>query len=362
MPSMRLSKLLHDRATDTEKLIEKGHVFFYSRPVNNKTHYFIPPQTHVDDAAVSTPDCFCWTAPGKGTAIIEIWGGGGSSTWAADNSYSMSGNAGAYSKKTIRVDNGGWIQGIVGDSTYSTASGVQAWDRSCATEICWFSGVTTDHGCMCAEGGASGYRWCANGNIYCCYTNDDFYHEHWLTDDAIACTGCGWICNKKCTPGTHGDEAEAFGGDVNLVGPISKTKFFGSAANSNRCCIESWTPFPHGLFYSGQNSNVDPDGRCGAAYTMTRIQDCRGNGLYMAGEQAVVSVVDGRNFLTRQVTSISTWNCFTGRTVCACHDGHMCTVMVPIGTGAPPAMSCSGHCDKGHRGGVGAVKIRFIKE
>ena len=363
MAAIKLSKLLHDRSADTDRLIEKGQIYFYSRPVNEKTHYYVPDPTHVDDAVVAANDCFCWSAPGNGTAIIEIWGEGGSTPYTCDCAFSLPGNAGAYAKKTIPVQQGiSYITGVIGCSTFADNPGV-IWDRSCATTICYKVDGTYSNlvsGCMCAEGGASGYRVCSNGtNMYCCYTAADFYHTHWINNDATECTGCGIICNKHCTPGSHGDEALAFGGDVNMPGPISWAKIWGSACNTQRCCTEPWTPYPYGLFHSGQTYSSDPDAQLGATYAMAKIVDGPG-GMPHPGDQSIYAVMNATNWARRRPTALHPFNCHVGRSICACHAHIRCISLVPIGTGAPAGYGCAGVADCGHRGGMGAVKITFL--
>ena len=58
----------------------------------------------------------CWEARSDGTAIIEIWGSGGSGSRMCCCGDGLPGNAGAYVKKSITVEAGDTMTGCVGMS------------------------------------------------------------------------------------------------------------------------------------------------------------------------------------------------------------------------------------------------------
>jgi len=95
---------------------------------------------------------FCWVAPGTGTAVIEIWGAGGSGARMCCCGGGLPGNAGAYSRRTISVCAGKTVCGGVGMSC-GNADAICFRGCSDSTGLCW-QGAAGANGCMCAQGGA----------------------------------------------------------------------------------------------------------------------------------------------------------------------------------------------------------------
>ena len=96
-----LRALLESRASPFEENnLEKGKMWAYSNVATYSTY----------------PGCFCWISPGTGTVEIEVFGAGGGGSRMCCCSATISGNSGAYSKKTITVAATCWICGRAGKS------------------------------------------------------------------------------------------------------------------------------------------------------------------------------------------------------------------------------------------------------
>jgi hypothetical protein len=52
--------------------------------------------------------------------------------------------------------------------------------------------------------------------------------------------------------------------------------------------------------------------------------------------------------------------CWIGGRVCGCYEATGCVPFMPYGWGAPGIAVCDSVRDNGYRGGMGAVRIRFI--
>ena len=113
-----LVKIKGDGIYATEEHLERGRIHVFT-PGNNYTNYSI-----------------CWRAPAKGTAVVEIWGAGGSGAKMCCCGGGLPGNAGAYSKRTIQVNTNCFICGSVG---FSCGNSDSLCFRGCSdpTQICW---------------------------------------------------------------------------------------------------------------------------------------------------------------------------------------------------------------------------------
>mgnify|MGYP003641076770 FL=1 len=60
-------------------------------------------------------------------------------------------------------------------------------------------------------------------------------------------------------------------------------------------------------------------------------------------------------------TGIPWKGCFRGDVSCGCYNANGCQSNVPYGVGGHGPFPCPGVRDHGHRGGMGAVRIKFIE-
>jgi hypothetical protein len=282
---------------------------------------------------------FCWRSPGTGTAVIEMWGAGGSSAQMCCCGFGLAGNAGAYSKRTIQVCSGSFICGCIGQSCGGSSS---LCFRGCSepTMLCWCvgSGCT---GCMCAQGGQGGYSYCNTGSgaPFYCYCIQGFCAS---MQNANVC--CGIICLYGSATGSY--VACAYGGDVNCCGQFNCT-FYGSCCANNPCQNYHTVYIPPGIISTGGTRVV--------------FQTETDTGYGTLNGQALNPFLMGLNAASKQPFQGQAFtHCYgaVNRT-CGCYEFNGCAPWVPIGVGGLPVQPCDGVRDHGWRGGTGAVRIKF---
>lgn len=305
----------------SESNLELGRVWFYSEW--NSQGYKIP-------------GGFCWQAPGTGTAIVEAWGPGGSSSLMCCCGQGLPGNSGSYSRKTLSVVSGNYICGTVGIACGNSST---LCDRGCSepTQLCW---VTSSPGCICAQGGRGGVSVCFTSGAapYCCFLALGF------CGTVGANASCGIICNFGTAVSSAC--AQAFGGDVNCFGGFNCVSWYATTPHS-ACCFYQHIEVPPGFI--SQSGSVITIG----TEDTTCSQMFSGQGVYQLvhGIQAA-----GKSPVMGQPLAY----CYSNLRTCGCYEMHGCISWIPVGVGAPMANPCSAIRDHGARGGPGAVRIRFI--
>lgn len=300
-----------------ESNLERGRVWSYT-PGNDFSNYGI-----------------CWTAPADGTAIVEIWGAGGSGARMCCCGGGVPGNAGAYSRRTVKVRAGCFFTGSVG---FSCGNGDALCFRGCSdsTGLCWRGLEGT--GCMCAQGGRGGLSFCSTGtSMFCCFGGNGFCRTGPFNDN------CGIVCNFF--PGIW--IANAFGGNINRCGHFSCTAFFGCQGP----CICSY--IQHVAVPAGQHS------RCGGVVSFATennndFSNWSGQGAHQ--HQAAL------NGLSRAPNAGIPWAYpwgFGGG--CGCYDNEGCSPHVPPGHPGTAPFPCGDVRDNGRRGGHGLIRIKFIE-
>lgn len=322
-----LKSLLQDRldfiASDEEN-IEQGQIWMYTAGnVRTKFHTGI-----------------CWIAPADGTAVIEIWGAGGSGAKMCCCGFGLPGNPGAYSKRSITVAAGCYITGQPG---FSCGNSNALCFRGCSepTGVCWL-GNGGSNGCMCAQGGRGGTSFCSTGTSgYCCFAAGNFCVTRTNNDN------CGIVCNYGS--GTGGCCAEAFGGEINKRGGFSRASFFGCRPMCP-CCFYYHMATPPG-YHSEDGGEV----------TVTNDSD---NGFVNwsggGGQMQFVHTLGLMGRMPHQGIH-GELNCWTGSRACGCRDGNGCVTYSPPGHPGAPPHPCPGVRDHAWRGGHGAIRIKFIK-
>lgn len=281
-----------------------------------------------------SPLCFCWKPPTSGTAVIEIWGAGGSGARMCCCGFGTPGNTGAYARRQITVTTACFVCGTVGMSCGNSSSLCYR-GQSDPTQICWTGGGAA--GCMCAQGGHGGYSYCSTSTAaWCC-----FLAGGWPG----TCTGpgCGIICN------TAAGTANAFGGTVNCNGCFSCLNI---TACSNgpiwQCGYHPNLPTPPGMSaVCGQVIQFGVD--IGAAWG-----NPSGAGIPNSMIAAASSNKYGSNFMP------SLFACWAGQLSCGCYEMNGCIAYVPPAFPGVPAYPCADVRDGGGRGGNGLVKITFF--
>lgn len=367
-----LTKLIQTRAVYERFAggsgLEKGEIFTWTPSHSNNSTPF--PLNRCGQCSK-----FCFQSPGCGTAVIEIWGAGGSSAKSACCSFSIPGNPGAYSRKTVYMTPCGYVWGCVG---HSCGNGGQSCNNcmvcrgcSCPTHICWHTGINLEdcHGRMCAMGGRGGWNLCQPSNSgYTCFVNCTFAGSQppGFSD------GCGLICNYS-TCGTLGRSdgiggfefcsgnnqmfsgsewnvcrwmACAYGGDVNCCGGFSCTLFRHCNACC-QCCFTYYVKLPFNM-WTEKSSVVEVN---------------------MSGSDSDRSMhylspwYNTTAGLTRSPTNAMPLTyCMTGAVFCGCYEMQGCIAYVGVGVPGFGGSPCTSNmCDYGYRGGSGGVRITWYK-
>jgi hypothetical protein len=340
MATTSLSTILKNKYNDptsssnqvypSEENLEKGRVWMFSD--GNQNGKFI--------------GCMCWVPPTTGTAVIEIWGAGGSSAQISCCGWGIPGNSGAYSRKTIAVTPAMVIKGCIGYSC-GNANITCYRGRSEPTMICICCiGGAAVTACMCAEGGYGGSSQCqSNGtaNPFCCA----YILGYCGTPTG---TGCGIICNLSTASitavGGAVSRAQAYGGDVNCQGNIG-CAIYSACCMYAPCQYAASIPVPPGyITTNGANIWIDyEDDNYTATYNGSGVAQFY-VGLNAAGKQPQTGGFKS--------------HCMGGvNRQCGCYEQNGCGNWLPIGTGGLLVTPCAGVCDTGSRGGQGAIKIRF---
>lgn len=315
-----LRTLINNKATGfvQEANIEQGEVFFFTPGFQNAS------------------GVFCWRAPASGTAVVEVWGASGSGALMCCCGGGIPGNPGAYSKRTITVNNTCYVCGLIGSSC-GNSSQINYRGRSEPTQVCWLGNGT--NGCICAEGGIGGYSYCSTGTpLYCCYTSGNFC-------TTLVNTFCGIVCNFG--PGAStGCCAQAYGGDTNCFGGFSCASFLGC--------------FPECICQFNYHVAVSPGviGTDGAVITYG-VENDSGTGRWSGqGYSSFAFALSAAGRLPTMGVPFTT--CWNGQVSCGCYENHGCQVVLPVGVPGLPPHPCSSVRDHAIRGGHGAVRIQFI--
>jgi hypothetical protein len=319
MPSLRTSLLSKNSPMiDNEQNLETGRIWSFSEGTVRTKFYA----------------GWCWIAPAAGTAIIEIWGAGGSAARMCCCGGGLPGNSGAYSKKTITVTAGSKVYGTNGFSCGNTDLCFRGCSES--TGLCWCT--TLCNGCMCAEGGRGGTAICSTGtSMICCFGANSFCRT-------VFPDNCGIVCNFGS--GTAMCCAQAYGGDVNCSGRFNCTRFMGCYPNCV-CQFSQTIYIPPGLI--SQNGsyvtfNTEADGT---------FEPWSGSGLG--------GFLTALNAITKQPTQGHPHSaCWSGNRMCQCYEASGCIPFVPKGVGGPTSNPCPDVRQHGYRGGMGAARIKFI--
>jgi hypothetical protein len=279
---------------------------------------------------------FCWRSPAAGTAIIEVWGAGGSGARTCCCGFGIPGNSGSYAKKTITVTGTNYITGTIG---FSCGNADAQNFRGCSesTGVCWISSTT--NGCICAQGGRGGTTICSTTpSAYCCFTAANFCTTKTLNEN------CGVACNYGT--GTASCCAQAYGGDINCYGKFNCAGFFGCLPNCV-CQYQYHIYIPPGFISTG-----------GTTVTYQTEND---NGAESWTGMGLFEAISAINAAGKNPTQGGFYNaCWTGNRTCGCYEAQGCTPFMPVGVGGGPAHPCADHRSQGFRGGHGGVRIKFI--
>jgi len=277
----------------------------------------------------------CWTAKANGTAIIEIWGAGGSGARMCCCGDGLPGNAGAYVKKTITVETGDTLTG----STGMACQAHPLCHSGCSdpTQVCWVT-QNNGNGCMCARGGYGGKTMCTTGSsLYCCFRAQGFCVTKCNNNN------CGMVCNW-CDGAWP---AEGYGGDVNCCGQLSCTSYFGCCPHC-KCQFQQHVATPAGLFAEN-----------GALITFQKESD--GTPMSQWSGNQLFQFYAALNLATKSPYQGNPLSyCWRSDRSCGCYSSQGYANYLPVGTGGIGPNPCPEVRDHGIRGGFGGVRIKFI--
>jgi len=278
--------------------------------------------------------CWCWCPTATGVATIEVWGAGGSGAKMCCCGGGIPGNSGAYAKKEIAMTTSQFMWGCTG---FACGNSDSLCFRGCSepSTVCWTS--TSTNGCMCAKGGKGGVSICSTTpSMYCCFLGNGFCGTNIGPQ-------CGMICNQ-CS-GQH--DAIAYGGDVNICGNISCMAFTGCYP-ACICQTRSYVAFPPGMIAV-----------CGGVVGFANSNDTSASRWSGMGYGQTVAMLAGAG---KTPGSGVPWKaCYTNDTSCGCYNANGCQSNVPYGVGGHGPFPCPGVRDHAHRGGMGAIRIKFIE-
>ena len=278
----------------------------------------------------------CFHPCQSGTAIIEIWGAGGSGAKMCCCGFGTPGNPGAYSKKTVTLTCCGYIAGSPGIACGNDALCFRGCSDATGVTI-YANGSNT--GCMCAQGGRGGISYCSTGtDAYCCFTAGGFFTTLGVNGN------CGIVCNKCCSGGWC---AQAYGGDTNCPGGFSCVSFLGASGSSCPCSTHFHMQGPAG-YYS----------KCGVVVSFNSDD---GNGFANWSGQ-------GRSQYSQALAGASRWpqmgsqfaTCWGFAGACGCYENEGCMNLLPPGFPSAGPHPCPGVRDHASKGGNGAIRIKFI--
>jgi len=278
----------------------------------------------------------CFHPCQSGTAIIEIWGAGGSGAKMCCCGFGTPGNPGAYSRKTVILTCCGYITGSPGIACGNDALCFRGCSDATGVTI-YANGSNT--GCMCAQGGRGGISYCSTGtDAYCCFTAGGFYTTLGVNGN------CGIVCNKCCSGGWC---AQAYGGDFNCPGGFSCVSFLGASGSSCPCSTHFHMQGPAG-YYS----------KCGVVVSFNSDD---GNGFANWSGQ-------GRGQYAQALAGASRWpqmgsffaTCWGFSGNCGCYENEGCMNLLPPGFPSAGPHPCPGVRDHASKGGNGAIRIKFI--
>lgn len=315
-----LSNLLGDRlgAFVSETNLETGEIYtFYPEAHDNRC-------------------CMCWQAPGNGTAVIEVWGAGGSGARLCCCGAGISGNTGAYVKQTVQVESGDFVQGCLGRACGGCSTCFPGCSESSCITICHAGGCS----CICAEGGVGGMGMCQTGSPqYCCMLCCGY------PGTPIGSSGCGMICNwNRYTRGiAYGPDA-----DEKIDSKISCTHW----RHCNPCCWQRH------IYYHPTPPNIISDQ---GSFMMLQAHDYWSNGHSQGSINWDLRMSSALNVGNSSAAPNSfRYFCWGSGRYCGCYETMGRISRIPPAFGGMTGAPCDNVRAQGQKGGNGMVRIRYI--
>ena len=402
-----LTQLLGNREQAFEDNLEKGRIWVYTD----------------GNMYTSFCNGFCWRSPGTGCIVIESWGAAGSGAQMCCCGAGLPGNAPAYVKKCLCVTAGNYVCGYIGRSC-NNSSALCFRGCSEATCICWFGcspkalyeggyypgdsdsfkgnnpwgwgsgggdpmslnegnvnfqnggncgigggnalnpsgngnccnwqqcrAIGATNGCICAQGGKGGISFCMDTKSpYSCFRTGYFCGTGLGPAHNMCDTGnsaCGMICNICQFDGAAlGFIACGYGGDVNCCGGWSCVSFQGCLPICP-CQTQYHVPVAAGIFAEE-----------GGVLSYTTNSD--GQGPTEWSGAPTINQINALTAMSRQPGPMAYTTCWDGNRGCGCYEMQGCMNFFPYGVPGAAPHPCPGVRDHASRGGLGAVRIKYI--
>ena len=233
----------------------------------------------------------------------------------------------------------------IGGGTQCTAGTIPG---CCGWSQCRAVGAT--NGCLCAQGGKGGISFCMdNKSPYSCFRTGYFCGTGLGPAHNMCDTGnsaCGMICNV-CQDGSGlGFIACGYGGDVNCCGGWSCTSFQ-ACLQTCPCMYQYHVPVAAGVF------NEE-----GGVFTYTSYSDDSPMGGWSGS--ASFSHINGLTAMSRDPQHNGYFTCWNNQRSCGCYEMQGCMNYMPYGVPGAAPHPCPGVRDHAMRGGMGAVRIKYI--
>ena len=282
----------------------------------------------------------CWHAPGDGVALIEIWGAGGTGSKQCCCANNIPANSGSYARLQVNVTSGNYVCGYVGHSCrHNDGLCFEGCSQASCVLVCHNGGCS----CACAQGGQGARVHCTTSTaIACCFTSQYGLSCCYVNDY------CRLVCNCCWTTWGCSNVAGTTSGVTNVACMPSR---WGCTCfnHCNACCDcyhVYYVPTAPGTY-----------GKCGATIAYTGVGD---TGIQVKPGSGLGQVVAGMAALSRGGMHGFSWGtCWNGARGCACYISDQCNVYIPYGMAGFGTHVCNNIRDYGHRGGPGAVRIRF---
>ena len=263
-----------------------------------------------------------------------------------------------------KVPSNPWGWGSQGSDAISSADGPiqgrgnrtnmiganQGCELCCSTGRCCTVGRLGGNftrGCICAQGGRGGISFCTDSRSpYSCFRTGYFCGTGLGPAHNMCDTGnsaCGIICNW-CQNGYN--VACGYGGDINCCGLWSCVSFM-ACLQTCPCMYQYHVPTAAGVFAED-----------GGTFTYTSPSDGTPMGDWSGHPLAVH--FNALKSLSRWPSHNEHYTCWNNQRACGCYEMQGCMSFMPVGVPGNAPHPCPSVRDHAGRGGMGAVRIKFV--
>jgi hypothetical protein len=209
--------------------------------------------------------------------------------------------------------------------------------------------IGATNGCICAQGGRGGISLCIDSkSAYICFRANQFCGSPTGAANSGCDTGahCGMICNV-CQDGSGlGFMACGYGGDINCCGGWSCVSFQGC-----------WPICPCQFVYHVPVAANIFNEEGGVFSYISQSDDSPMTGW---SGSASISHINALTTMSRSPAQAAYVTCWNNQRSCGCYEMQGCMNYMPYGVPGAAPHPCPGVRDHAMRGGMGAVRIKYI--